>query len=579
MLVRAFKKLGIYFFLALAIALCVQIQSARAYEQIDSFDTIIKLNSDASFDVTEKIQYDFGVDPRHGIVRTIPIFYRSEQGKTGISISGITAEDEAGHPYAFEKSFSGNDINIKLGDQRFTLTGKKTYVIKYHITNAINYFNDHDELYWNVTGDRWNAPILLSSAVVVFPKEFAKSDLKTTCFAGALGSRTACEYIDVATNPETSGVTSVRFAIKSQLSQGSGLTIVVGMPKGIVAEPTMLQKILHALVYNGILALPLIVLLVLVYIWYTRGRDPKGHDVIVTQFDAPDNLSPTHVGALIDERVSRRDITAAIIDLAVRGHIKIHKIEDTDKKTDYVLDKQPHPKDKLRDAFETTLMTDLFGFEATSVKLSEIKNTFYQKYVKLQNIVYRSLEENKYFVKDPHIVRITYAVAGACIAGFGFFFANYALYWTLSIALSGIFVMIFGIVMPVRTMKGVMAREHILGFKRYLTVAEKDRIEFHNAPSKNPELFEKLLPYAIVLMVEKEWARQFADIYTGKPDWYSDGSNNPFRAVLLANALDDFHSSASGAMGPAHNAASGGSGLGGGGFSGGGFGGGGGSSW
>ena len=167
---------------------------------------------------------------------------------------------------------------------------------------------------------------------------------------------------------------------------------------------------------------------------------------------------------------------------------------------------------------------------------------------------------------------------GAFIFVLGFF--GFAFVFTLALALviCGIIIVIFGIFMPSRTKKGVLAQEHILGFKRYLMVAEKDRITFHNAPEKRPELFEKFLPFAMALGVEQAWAQQFEGIYKQQPDWY-DGQGNMFSAVIFANSLNSFSHDMNGAMAAPSSAGSGGSGLGGGGFSGGGFGGGGGGSW
>lgn len=561
---------------------------AHAFEQIDSFDVSIQVNADGSLDVTERIQYDFGADLHHGIIRHIPIFYRSKTGNNQIKISGIEARDEVGKAYQFEKSFSGNDVQIRVGDASYMVSGKKTYILTYKVLGAINFFKDHDELYWNVTGDQWTAPILLSSAEISLPHEVALDKIQLACYSGALGSKSACEYQELRTYTGFEDAVWARgayFAQKSQLSQGAGLTVVVGFPKGIVKEPTSKEKAVAFFLANGIFALPFIVLVIFTYVWYTRGRDPMGHHVIVTQFDPPDQLSPTFVGALIDERVSRKDITAAIIDLAVRGHLIIRREEEKGylfDKTDYVLERSSKPHDQLKNSFETTLMTHLFADGKTSVKLSELRNTFHKTYIELQKNVYKSLKSKKYFAHNPQLVRITYACVGAVVAILGFIMSSIALTWTLSFVFSGIIIMLFGIGMPARTALGVSAKEHILGFKRYLEVAEKERIAFHNAPEKNPALFERYLPYAIVLGVEHAWARQFEQIYGENPSWYQDSSaTQVFRASVLMNALDDFHASASHAFAhaAASSAASGSSGLGGGGFSGGGFGGGGGSSW
>src|SRR6185436_19560328 len=85
---------------------------------------------------------------------------------------------------------------------------------------------------------------------------------------------------------------------------------------------------------------------------------------------------------------------------------------------------------------------------------------------------------------------------------------------------------------PAKTEKGVAAKEHILGLKEYLQIAEKDRLEFHNAPEKKPEVFETLLPYAMVLGVANIWAKEFEGIYNEPPSWYSGPSSTAFNAIV-----------------------------------------------
>jgi uncharacterized membrane protein YgcG len=159
-----------------------------------------------------------------------------------------------------------------------------------------------------------------------------------------------------------------------------------------------------------------------------------------------------------------------------------------------------------------------------------------------------------------------------------FMAAIFGFYGGLASAISGLIIAGFGFLMPNRTVKGVEARALILGLKEYMNVAEKDRMKFHNAPEKNPQLFEKLLPFAIALKVDKAWAKQFEEIYKSNPSWYSDSSGHAFNAYFLSSSLGDFSSSLNSAVASTTtSASSGGSGFSGGG--GGGFGGGGGGSW
>jgi uncharacterized membrane protein len=321
-------------------------------------------------------------------------------------------------------------------------------------------------------------------------------------------------------------------------------------------------------------------------LWYKKGRDPKGRGTIITQFDAPDGLTPAEVGTLVDQGANDKDVFAEIIYLATKGYLKIFKEE---KKglfgtEDYTLTLLKATS-QVENIVDQKLLQALFKHapvnEVTSnsekkvgtVKLSSLKNKFYTDLKIIQDHLYSTLTSRGYFKKNPATVRSIYIIVGVIISGVSIFAfgANFSLIVKISLLACGIFVCVFGLFMPARTHKGVEAREHILGFKRYLTVAEKDRIDFHNAPEKNPETFEKFLPYAMVLGVEKVWAKQFADLAV-QPSWYGSSSGAAFNAIAFTSGMSHFSSVATSNMASSPSSGGGGS-------SGGGFGGGGGGSW
>ncbi|MFA5188409.1 MAG: DUF2207 domain-containing protein [Patescibacteria group bacterium] len=545
-------------------------------EQIDSFDVTIKINSDASINVLEKIQYDFGETEHHGIYRYIPIKYKARGSNFNFRIFDIYVTDENGSALTTDISYPGSDVNIKIGDADILITGKHTYVINYTIKRAINYFNDHDELYWNVTGTEWDPPvsILESRATITLPQKLEQKDIKTECFSGIFGSTTSCSSIDLV--PGNDNLFSAAIFKQSKLNPGEGLTIVIGWPVGLVQKPTLWQSILDAIKDNGILLIPVFVFIFLFWRWYKHGRDPEGRKTIIAEFEAPDNLSPAEIGAVIHEKVDNKDISAQIIYLAINGYLKIKKLE---KGNDYELTKLK-TTDTLVNEFDKQLLNALFDSSLT-IKLSDLAEEFYKDLAKIKEAVYADVIKKGYFLQNPQKQRISYYTIAGAVLFLGFFFLGVlGAYWIFSAVLSGILVAIFGYFMPARTKKGVLAREAILGLKIYLTVAEKDRIKFFNAPAKNPEQFEKFLPVAMVLGVEKEWAGQFKDIYNQKPSWYDDPTTNNFSSLWLISSMTNFQSSSASTLAsmPA-SASSGSSGFGGGGFSGGGGGGGGGGSW
>jgi len=546
-------------------------------EQIDSFDTAIKINQDASINVSEKIQYDFGPASaetsdleRHGIYRDIPIKYKARGGNFKLRISDISVTDENGSTYNYQINHPGDDIEFKIGDADILITGKHIYVINYTIKRAINYFNDHDELYWNATGNEWNVPILESSATLTLPQNIPVNKLQAVCYSGSFGSTTPC------TNQSLNSGKAI--FNQDLLSSYEGLTVVFGWPKGIVRQPGPAEIFLETLKDNWIMFLPLIVLIWLFYHWYTRGRDPEGRKTIIPEFDAPDNLTPLEIGTIIDEKAENKDLSAELIYLATLGYLKINK-EDGDYKFIKIKD-----ENSLTNEFDKKLMSAIFGGK-TEASLSEMEEKFYTNLNTLKTQIYQATTDKGYFRSRPDKVRLTYRIIGIVLICLGFSVAGiWGVLGIVSFIFSGILPIIFASFMPARTLKGVLAKEHTLGLKQYLIVAEKERLEFHNAPEKNPELFEKLLPFAMALGVEKKWAKQFENIYNAKPNWYNDPASNTFNSLVLVDDLSHFRSEANStfvsmpASSSGSSSWSGGSGFSGG-FSGGGGGGGGGGSW
>jgi uncharacterized membrane protein len=311
-------------------------------------------------------------------------------------------------------------------------------------------------------------------------------------------------------------------------------------------------------------------------LWWRRGRDPLGRGTIVPEYESPEALTPLQMYAILHDRVGNSAVSSEIIYLATRGYIKITKLHEKVlifSHSDYQLTKLKDAED-LPD-YDQALMSGLFG-TGSEVKLSELKNKFYKSLPKIKKATMRSVISAGYFAQDPTGVVLMYVLIGAGVVFVSFYLGAFSTLAVVSGALSGGIIILFGLIMPKVTKEGAVIRERIKGLNMYMTVAEKDRINFHNAPAKDPQLFEVLLPFAMVLGVEKEWAKQFEGIYMSQPNWYSDPSMSGFNPVFFTN---DLHSFSTGAASTLASAPGGGSGSGGGGSSGGGMGGGGGGSW
>lgn len=567
---------------------------AFAVERIDSFDAIIKIRENADIEVSERIEYDFGQALKHGIFRDIPIKYKARGGNYNLRISDISVTNEKGAVYKFTTSYPGNNVQIKIGDPNVEITGKHIYVIDYTIKRAINYFSDHDELYWNITGNEWPVAIGSTSAKIILPQKIESQNIQTDCFAGLFGSTQKCNSILKGLGQTD----SVSFS-ENQLSAGEGLTIVVGIPKGIIKQPNALESALDTAKDNGIVALPIFVLVICFFIWYTRGRDSAGRGVIIAQYDPPDNLTPAEVGIIADEQAQNKDITAEIIYLAEQGYLKIKQIEEQGlifKSKDFELELLKDDFSGLNE-FQKVIMKGLFNKDYAgsgssklkslisslkmeepkiikTVKLSDLKNDFYRDLAKAKDIAYKATVDKGYFKSHPNKIRGIFAGLGGVLIFISVILGNnFGAIGIGSLVASGIIIILFGLIMPARTKSGTEAKEHILGLKLYMSAAEQRRLEFHNAPEKNPQVFERLLPYAIALGVEKQWAKQFEGMYMDQPGWYQ-GPSGAFNAVIFASAINDFSKTAGTTMA---SSPSGGSGFGGG--AGGGGGGGGGGSW
>lgn len=563
-------------------------------EEISHFDVVATINEDASVDVIETIDYDYGSLQKHGIYRDIPVKYTNATGDNRtVKISDISVTDQSGKKYTSDVSREGSDLRIKIGDADKYVTGEKRYVIKYTVAGALNYFDDHDEFYWNATGDRWEVPIRTSHITVHAPQI-----TRTACFAGVYGSTNACSDTENVTDE------SVIFA-HEDIVPGSGMTFVIGMPAGTVYKPTMGQKILQYIMDNWVLSVPIFVFCGMWRLWYVKGRDPEGKGTVVPYYESPEELTAAEVGMIMRNAVMPESISAAIIQLAVNGYMIIKKI---DKKglfssDDYefistgkdVSDLSAQNK-LLYDAIfsgakDSLSIEEVFGDMSDGVlpkideeniksrKMSDLKDKFYKKLDKIKDSVEKSIMQKGYYTGSPTTVRAFYIAVGVFML-LGSFFAGsvFGLAYGVALFFSSLPVLVFGSLMPQRTRKGSIVREEILGLKLYMNTAEKDRINFHNAPEKKPERFEKLLPYAMALGVEEAWAKQFEDIYKNKPQWYQS-SDPSFSPMILAHSMQSFSEANNATMvSKPSSAGSGGSGFSGGG-SGGGFGGGGGGSW
>ena len=449
----------------------------------------------------------------------------------------------------------------------------------------MRFFDAHDEFYWNVTGNDWPVPIDHAAATVRFP-EAAAGSLSAQAFTGVYGSslRDATSKIAGA---------EAQFETNNPLPMRGGLTIDVYIPKDILKEPGALTRFFWFVGGNPVVFLPLVTLAVMFTLWWYKGRDPDPGVSVAPMYEPPPGISPAEAGTLIDDTIHPRDITSTIVDLAVRGYIKI---EETAEKVllfthkDYVFhllkpreqwgsDLAPHERVMLENVFA--------GGEQT--RLSSLKNRFYTAVPIIRQDIMAQLKGKGIYLLDPEKANgYSVLAAIAILIPFGILqylgwanFINSVPLLIVCVPVAALIWWLFARVMTAKTVKGGRVRVAVLGFQEFMNRVDAERLKL-----MPPTTFEKFLAYAMALGVEHHWAQAFAGIIKDPPQWYvgpggyyAGGFNPIFFSSSMHSMATDMHQ----VFVSAPRASSGGSGFGGGrgggGFSGGGFGGGGGSAF
>jgi uncharacterized membrane protein len=556
-------------------ALMVTPAQAQRSLAIQRFDAAIIVGRDGGVDVTETITAQF-TGSWNGIYRTVPVEYHTPQGfNWTLRLDLLGATDSNGRPLKVESKRERHYIKYKIwvpGAENTT----RTVVLHYRAKNGLRFFEDHDELYWNVTGDEWDVPIEAADARIELPSE--ATGVRAIAFNGVYGS-TARDAEVV-----TSG-TSIRVTMPHRLDFHEGLTAVVGWDKGLVAEPTGTDRALGFLASNWPLAIPLPILLGMFTLWRRKGRDPRQLPIAV-QYEPPDSLTPAEAGTLMDSSADMRDITATVVDLAVRGSLKIEERDESSllglvKRREYVFHRLELPAGaKVLEPHERRVLDGIFEDGKREVKLSDLEDEFYRHLSGIKDSIFDRLIGRGFYRARPDSVKGQWLAGGVVLGGIFIAFGTVVgvklnmtpLPWVIAGILSGLILVVFGRIMPARTVAGARALERVLGFEEFLGRVEGDRLE---RVVKTPEMFERFLPFAMAFGVERKWAKAFQDIYREPPGWYVGGNAASFDVGRFSSRLGDLSSRTQSAM-TSSPRSSGGSGFSGGGSSGGGSGGGGG---
>ena len=565
------KKLLIIVTLLLATA-------AHADERILSFDSMIDVFADGAMQVTETITVQAeGKQIKRGIYRDFPTDYRDRLGNRYRVDFEVVSVRRDGVAEPFHTAGQGNGIRVYIGNKNVYLsTGTYRYELTYRTNRQLGFFDDHDELYWNVTGNDWAFPIDAVTASVRLPADFRPDELSAEGYTGPRGAQGQ----DYRVESDYGGIT--RFVSTRPFGKGEGLTIVLTWPKGFVTAPTTEQEVAYVLRDNRIWLFAIgglgIILAYYLFAWLRVGRDPD-EGVIIAQYSPPIGFSPASTRFIERMGYDHKSFAAAVINLAVKGLLEV--IDEDGK---YVLKRTQQEAAELAPG-EKALLKGLFGnLNHSAGKRQALEQRYHAKIRKALKAHEESLRndyEKRFFVTNkwwivPGLVLSVLAFAvslltigdpermatggflmlwltgwsvgvallayrtlnawrGARTAGTVFgalfitafsipfvgaeIFALGALAKEVSPALPTLLVACIGLnllfyqLLKAPTRAGRRLLDKIEGFRLFLEVAEKDEMNFRNPPEKTPELFEKYLPYALALDVEQPWSERFARLF------------------------------------------------------------------
>lgn len=545
---------------------------AEEGERITSYDSFITVKPAGDMTVTETITVvSEGDQIKHGIYRDFPTRYKDKYGNRMRVTFEVKAVLKDGKPEPWWTEEMENGVRVYVGRKDATLTpGEYTYALTYHTDRQLGFFEKHDELYWNVTGNGWTFTIEKAGARVELPP--GAEVLSTEAYTGPFGEKGT----DFTTGRDDQGRPA--FSTTKPLGTGEGLTIVVMWPKGFVREPTRAEKAKAFFSDNGSatagLAGVLILLIYYLCAWVKVGKDPE-KGTIIPRYEAPKDFSPAAMRYIMRMGFDDKAFAAAVVNMAVKGCLTIDEEGGFYTLTRKGEDFRGLSKDEVRVAQQlftgrTSLVIKSENHAVIKEAIKSLQRTLAVQYEKIYFLTNKGTLVPGLVISALALIAIVILGRSVLLAGFmtiwlsgwtagcsvlvfmsvkawraailgpsqrvvslimALFITVFALpflggeavgLWMFSTATSiPAVVFIFAIVllnilfyhfMKAPTIKGRQALDQIEGLKLYLSVAEKDRLNQLNPPEKTPQVFEKFLPYALALDVEQDWCEQFADV-------------------------------------------------------------------
>ena len=562
-------------------------------EEIYSFDSQITIQKDTSISIKETIQY-FTSSPKHGIYRYIPQKYTYQGINYSTKTRDISITDDKLESIKFTTSFEKSYKTLKIGDPDRTFHGDKTYLLSYTTDNALKQFEEHNELYWDITGEGWKIPITKTTATINSPYA---TITKADCFSGKFG------LDDGLCRIESQTANQVVISYDNTINFGDNVSVAIALDptNSQIIFPSDTEKLLRTIRDNISAIIVLFPTVLMFALWYTRGRDKVfvsdnifdnsphkptrlrpifGSRRTPMVYQPIHQLTPGEAGTILDERVDNQDVIAEIIDLARKKYLSITPAKKTGlifKKNNYLFTKLK-PTDKHLPEHQQYLYEQIFK-TGDKVKLSSLKGTFYTAMTTAKSKIYKSATNKKLFSHHPNRTRKGYIAVGILLIGLSFVISigsiNQGSPLPLVLTILQIpLVVFFGYNMVQKSAHGNNYYLQARGLKNTIDIgAWRQRIHEKNL------FIEEVLPFAISFGVINKLTRDMKDLNIQPPDYLAAGYAST-RGFSTNSFISDFAKSASNSLtyNPS-SSSSGGSGFSGGGFSGGGGGGGGGGSW
>ncbi|MDT7783856.1 MAG: hypothetical protein QOF58_2275 [Pseudonocardiales bacterium] len=488
-----------------------------------STEVRMKLERDSKLTITETVRVPDG----QKVNRTVPL--RLAVGNDLERQYQVTDIKLDGNGQA---TVSDDTFSVRLTGGQATLT--------YTVVGAVAPVGDALEVRWQVAGG-WDTE--LDKVAVTFSAP--DSPTSVNCLAGPVGSSQPCTTADLA---DGKGVRAqeIKLGAGERVDVAIGLSAGVVPPNAVVVEQSGLAAAFALTPASGIALGGLLVLLLggVALLWYLRGRDVAALSsevgavsVLVRDqsgrvaFASPDGVLPGQVGTVVDEHVDVVDVTATVIDLAVRNYLWIAETDGHDWQI-----VRRNPADASLSGYEKAVYEALLPQGAEAVTVSELRGRQVDL-ARVRDELYADVVEKRWFVRRPDAERSLFWWVGIGIAVLGVA-ATVVLALTIGNALFGLAVAVGGVAlafgarsMPARTKRGSELLEHVRGLRGYL-----HGVTPQDVPEDDRELvFSRSLPYAVVLGETERWLATF-----GQQDLYWYGNASDFRRSFPAflGALD-----------------------------------------